>query len=152
MSDKLFPLPIDTPISDDPKVGIKFGAIWNRFFKAFSDMAIKSTVVSNLPVTAITSPVVPTVTQVEINATARAFKVVLNGNLCLCTYAPAAALAVPVELVLPYPALLAFDIDGTVYLPTQIQPVPASPSVRSVTIPAATTYLRFWYIIQPSTT
>jgi hypothetical protein len=140
MSGKLFPVPVETPVSDDPKFGgLKFGAIWMRFLKAISDDLLAANIANNLPTTSITSPVVPDVSAPVLAATARAIKYVLNANLCVVTYYVPAALTVPIVFNLPFTALLAFDIDGAAY----------PEATKSVTIPANIAYLRFWYIASP---
>lgn len=137
MSDALFPIPTDTPVSDDPKFGaLKFGMIWNRFFKAIGDDLLAANIVRNLPVTSITSPVVPDVTAATLKAAATAFKFTLNATRCEVTYYNTTPLAAPLVVNLPYTAALAFDIAGTIY----------APETTSVTIPAATSYLRFWFV------
>lgn len=137
MSDALFPLPIDTPISDDPKFSaFKLGNVWNRFLKALSDDAMTANIAYNLLVTSISSPTADEVTKPVLSAAARSVKYVLNGNLCVVTYDYSAALSVPLVFQLPFTALLAFDIAGTYY-----------PSgTTTVTIPAHTTYVRWWYL------
>lgn len=139
MSQALFPIPTDTPVSDDPKFGpLRFGAIWLRFWKAISDDMLAANIVNNLPVTSITSPVEPDVTKAVLRAAALAFKFTLNANRVECTYYNTTPLTVPLTLNLPYTAALAFDIAGTVY----------EPATLSVTIPANIGYVRFWYIAQ----
>lgn len=139
MSQNLNPLPIDTPISDEPKFSaLKFGAIWNLFLKAMSDDMLAANIVNNLASSSITSPVAPTVTQTVLNATARAFKYTLHANRCEVTYYNETPLTDPLIVNLPYTAALAFDIDGV------IQP----PLTKSITIPANTGYIRFWYVVQ----
>lgn len=145
MSDALFPIPVETPVSDDPKFGaLRFGAIWMRFWKAMSDDMLAAQIVNNLPVSSITSPLPDPAgtTQAQINAAARAFKYTLNANRCEVTYYNEAPLTVPLVVNLPYTAALAFDIDGVMYTPT------SSTLIKQITIPANTGYTRFWYVIQ----
>lgn len=130
----VFPVPVETPISDDPKTsGLRFGMIWMRFLKAISDDLLAAGVVNNTPTSSVTAPAL---SDVQRAAAARAFKWVLNANLCLVTYDNTESPALTVRL--PFTALLAFDIDGTRY--------PAG--TREVTIPAGTSYIRFWFIAQ----
>lgn len=137
MSLNLFPLPIDTPISDDSKwSGLKLGNVWNRFFKAISDDLLAANVVNSLPATSVSAV---GLTDPQLAAAARAFKCVVNANLCFVTYSVDVALSVPAVFQLPFAALLPFDFDGTV------QPAGA----KSITIPAGAAYLRFWYIVNP---
>ena len=137
MSLNLFPLPIDTPISDDSTwSGLKLCSVWNRFFKAISDDLLAANVVNNLPATSVSAE---GLTDPHLAATARAFKYALNANLCFVTYSVDAALSVPAVFQLPFAALLPFDFGGPV------QPAGA----KSITIPAGTAYLRFWYVVNP---
>jgi hypothetical protein len=142
MSQNLFPLPIDTPISDDPKWPVKFGAVWNRFLKAIGDDMLAANIVNNAKVTDITSPTTSTVTQVVLNDAAKAFKYTLNANRCEVTYHNVAPLSVPLVINLPYTAALTFDVLGVMYAPT-----PSAP-IKAVTIPPTIGYVRFWYVIQ----
>lgn len=139
MSDKIFPLPIDTPISDDQKFSaFKFGSVWNRFFKALSDDLMAANLVNNLAPSAIVSPVVPTVTQAQLNAAAKALKYTLNANRVDVTYYNDAPLSVALEIALPYTAALAFDFGGVTY----------APGTKTVTIAPSTSYVRFWFVAQ----
>lgn len=138
MSLNLFPLPIDTPISDDSKwSGLKLGNVWNRFLKAISDDLLAANVVNNLPATSVSAA---GLTDPQLAAAARAFKYTLNANLCFVTYAAGETLpSVPATFNLPFSALLPFDFGSG--------PLPAG--TRSITIPADTAYLRFWYVVNP---
>lgn len=137
MSLNLFPLPIDTPISDDSKwPGLKLGNVWNRFFKAISDDLLSANIANDLPATSVSAA---GLTDPQLAAAARAFKYILNANLCFVTYSVDAALSVPAVFRLPFSALLPFDFGG------DAQPAGA----KSITIPAGTAYLRFWYVVNP---
>jgi hypothetical protein len=117
----VFPLPIDTPISDDSKyVGIRFGMVWNRFFKAISDMLLRSRMAMNA----------------EDSQSTRGFKYVTSGCAIFCTWVQPSGLVGDVVVSLPFPALLPFDIGATIY--------PAG--TNQITILNATTYVRFWYV------
>lgn len=139
MSNQTFPMPIDTPLGDDPKA-FRVGMAWSRFFKSISDSILKSNIIVNALPTAITSPTVPTVTQTVINTLASSFKYVLNANLCFITYSAAAPYSGSVVVNLPYTAALPFDFGGVTY--------PAG--TKSVTIAPTTAYLRFWYVAEPT--
>lgn len=143
MSEALFPVPVDQPLSDEPKyAGLKFGMVFQRFLKAISDDMLAANIVNNLAPTSIVSPVVPDMTQAQLNAIAKSVKYTLNANRCDVTYYNTEPLTVPLVINLPYTAALAFDIDGTVYAPT------TATLVKQVTIPANTGYVRFWYVVQ----
>lgn len=130
----VFPVPVETPISDESKhSGIRFGMIWMRFFKALSDDLLAATVVNNSATSTVTAPAL---TEIQRAAAARAFKWVLNGNVCLVTYDNTTSPALTVQL--PFTALLAFDVDGVRY--------PAG--TKSIEIKAGTSYIQFWYIVQ----
>lgn len=135
MSNALFPVPIDTPVSDETKfAGLKFGSIWMRFLKAISDDLLAANILNNLAPSTITSTA--TLTPAQLRATAQGIKWVLNANLCVVTVSLPESVAEPVEFALPFTAAAAFDVNGT------FKPAGA----KSVTIPAMTTYFRFWYI------
>lgn len=71
-----------------------------------------------------------------IDTSTNGFKYVINANVCFFTYYVAAASITDITVQLPYKALLAFDVLGTVY----------APSTKVITIPAKTTYVHGWYI------
>lgn len=134
MSNNLFPVPVETPISDDQKYsGIKFGAIWMRFFKVFTDDMLAANIVYN---TALSSIIAPGLTDIQRATAARACKYTINANICTMTYDNTESPAFLLNL--PYTALLAFDINGVRY--------PAG--TKQVSIPLGVAYTRFWFVVQ----
>jgi hypothetical protein len=119
MSNKLFPVPVATPIIDRALNPNNFNITWQMYFKAIGDDLLTANIAYN-------------------SANNSNFKYVVNANLCICTYYVETASDKDIVITLPYTSLLAFDIDGLV-LP---------PKTKTITIPAGTTYLRFWYIVQ----
>ena len=135
MSSALFPIPQDTPISDDPKLStFRFGLIWQRFLKAISDDMLAANIVNNLAPTSISSPT--DLTPAQLRQTAQSIKYVLNANLCFVTVDLVDATTAPIVFNLPYTALITFDISGVKY----------AAGTKSVTLPSGTSYVRFWYI------
>lgn len=97
MSKQNFPIPTSTPICDETKYsGLRFGMIWNRFFKAIGDDVLKANTITtdrNLP-----------------------FSYVVNMNIVVVTWYSQVPLPSTV-IQLPYPAALAFDAESTVHEP-----------------------------------
>jgi hypothetical protein len=112
----MFPVPVGTPITDPGTVNM-FGAIWQRFFKAFSDTLLKQT----FPINSPDNP---------------AFKYVLVGCIVTCNYYVTIEPTADPVITLPYQALLAFEVDSTVYLP----------ATKQITISKTTTFLQFSYV------
>lgn len=66
----------------------------------------------------------------------QSMKYVVNGNLCFATFYQETASDKDLVFKLPFTALFAFDINGVIH----------APSTTTITIPAGTTYARFWYV------
>lgn len=66
-----------------------------------------------------------------------AFKYTINGAICFWTYYAPIPDAAAVPVTLPFTALLAFDVGATVN----------APGTKAITIPAGTTLLRGWYVV-----
>lgn len=118
MSNKLFPIPVATPIIDRSASNTDFSLIWQMYFKAIGDDALTANLISN-------------------STDNKNFKYVVNANMCLCTYYVETASTSAIKINLPYTAALAFDIGSTIY----------PPNTKEITIPANTQYVRFWYIV-----
>lgn len=112
-----FPMPVQTPFTESATSKM-FSMPWERFFKAVSDDLIDACLVKNTAVTG--------------------FKYVLNGNLCVCNYYQVTPLAVDTTVVLPFAALLAFQVGQDVY----------PPGTKSVILPAGTAFEQFMFIAQ----
>ena len=121
MSTNLFPSPVGTPIIDPSISKTAFAPAWDRYFKAMGDDLLEANNVRNL-------------------AGNPSFKYTLNGNHCDCTYSIPSALTKDAVIILPFVALLAFDVNGDI--------CPAG--TISITIPKATLYAHFWYTILPA--
>lgn len=118
MSNANFPIPTGTPVSDEPKYsGIRFGMIWNRFFKAIGDDVLKANTI--------------TTTKQDPN-----LAYVINMSLVIVTWYSETPLASSKTIQLPYASALAFDIDGEMF----------TPGTQTITLQPGTSYLRFWYI------
>lgn len=64
------------------------------------------------------------------------FKYVINANICFYTYYTTTPSTNPITILLPYKALLAFDVDGSIY----------APGTKSILIPANKNYIHGWYV------
>lgn len=116
-----FPLPIDTPICEDLKYSsIKFGGIWNRFFKAIVDALLKSRQAQNA----------------LDDQRSKGFKYVVNGCLISCVWVRPSTTTSDIVIELPFPSLFPFQDTLTQY--------PAN--TKTITIAASTTYTSFWYL------
>lgn len=120
MSQNLFPIPVATPFQSKES-GSGFTITWQRYFKAIGDDLMDANIVKD-----------------SVNQ--KAFKYVLNANACFCNWAPSAALGVPAVVSLPFTSALPFSAFGTVY--------PAG--TTQITIPGASAFEQFFYIIQPA--
>lgn len=121
MSSNLFPTPVDTPITSPDGSTRDFSPPWARYFKVIGDDLLEANNVRNLTGNS-------------------AFKYTLNGNHCDCTYWIPADASIDAVIALPFTALLAFDVNGTVY--------PAG--TKSITIPKTTHYAHFWFTVLPA--
>jgi hypothetical protein len=121
MSANLFPAPVGTPIINQAVSKTGFAPAWDRYFKVIGDDLLEANNVRNLTGNS-------------------AFKYTLNGNHCDCTYWIPADASVDAAISLPFTALLAFDVNGTVY--------PAG--TKSITIPKTTHYAHFWFTVLPA--
>lgn len=112
----LFPIPVDTPVLVDLK-SMRLSDPWTRFHKAVGDDRVEASIIRQTP--------------------DRKLKYTISTNLCLCTYYSKIPVADPVQLTLPGPALLPFDVDGVVY----------EAGTKTITVPGNTTLCRFWFQI-----
>lgn len=120
MSNANFPIPTGTPVSDEPKYsGIRFGMIWNRFFKAIGDDVLRANTI--------------TTTKQDPN-----LSYVINMSLVVVTWYSPTPLVAAKTIQLPYANALAFDtdIDATIH----------APGTQTITLPSGTSYSRFWYV------
>jgi hypothetical protein len=120
MSQRLFPIPVATPIQSK-ETGSDFAITWQRYFKAIGDDLMEANLVKD-------------------SADQRALKYVLNANICFCNWAPIAPLGIDTVVALPFTAALPFQAFGTVY--------PAG--ATEITIPSASTFEQFFYIVKPT--
>lgn len=120
MSQNLFPIPVATPFQSKES-GSGFTITWQRYFKAIGDDLMEANLIKD-------------------SADQKPFKYVLNANLCVCNWAPSAALGVPVVVKLPFTSALPFEAFGVVYSTGTIQ----------ITIPGDSAFHQFFYIIQPA--
>lgn len=136
MSTNLMPIPTGTPITVQGSNG--FTMPWERYFKALGDDLLTANSISYLGDSTKLSTVdysLPRYAKLKPDINTN-LQYVVNGNLCLCTYYAETPVSTDVVLKLPFTAALAFDINGFLYLPGSV----------TVTIPAMTQYVRFWYI------
>lgn len=118
MSNANFPIPTGTPVSDEPKYsGIRFGMIWNRFFKAIGDDVLRANTI--------------TTTKQDPN-----LSYVINMSLVVVTWYSPTPLVAAKTIQLPYANALAFDTGNTIY----------APGTQTITLQPGTSYLRFWYV------
>lgn len=113
-------MPIETPLVDNTKLQLSLP--WERYLKYMGDDLLQANLTNN--------------SKDNID-----FKYTLNGNTCFCTYYQTGkGLSDPnnklPNIILPYTALLAFDINGFVY----------APGTTVITIPSGSTYIHFWYV------
>ena len=128
MSKSLFPAPVVGPVMQS-KDANQFSMPWNKYLKALGDDMLTANRVDNAKVCS------------DMNKL-KSFKSTVNGNLCYWTYYTDTPALVDLVYDLPYASLLAFDvttITGTVSV--------YGPGTKRVTVPANTTLLRGWYVV-----
>jgi hypothetical protein len=106
MSNKIMPMPVDTPVIDRNATNA-LTVPWQMYLKALGDDALSANMAVNARET-------------------RSFKYVVNGCLVYCVYYQVQPQAEQ-EVTLPYTALLAFQVLDVVYPPgTKTVVIPAN--------------------------
>lgn len=113
MPSTLFPIPIDTPVMD--KSG-KLSEAWARYFKGVGDVMTEANIVRR-------------------SLSDKRLQYTLSVNCCDCTWYSPTATTAPVDVDLPFEAVLPFDVAGMIY----------ESGTRKVTIPPGSKLVRWWF-------
>ena len=114
MSKNLMPMPVGGDILQSPSA---FSMPYMKYLKAIGDDLLTANKVVN-------------------NADTKDFKYTINANICFFTYYTTTPSVTDITIALPYKALLAFDVGGSIY----------SPGTKNIIILANKNYVQGWYV------